>query len=423
MEIAINRRFTGTLVWLICAVFFTYEFLLRTMLGTFEVPIRADFSLDLMTFALLSSTAYQAIYGIMQIPVGMLIDRFGLKPSLLFATFVCSAAVMAFAYTHAIGNAFAFRFLMGLGSAFGFIGVLVAVYEWMPRQKFAFYVGLSQFIGTLGPMFAAGPLNAVATESQLDWRIVFNFLGVVGLGLTVLVFFFVKNNKDYSGSFQILKRRKALSVNLYQLMRQPQAWLIALYSATVYFTIEYLSENSGKVYLMLNGYDSNVASNLISIAWIGYAIGCPLLGLISDKIGRRKLLMMVAAFVNIFAVVVIIYFPINYYVLMLAFIMLGIGASGQSVGFAIMAEQCNNHYLAAGLGFNNAMITVFSASNAPLIGWLLGLFSHGKSADISAYQSAFFVIFVLLVISLIAIAFIKETFCKSTKVTTKLSVL
>ncbi|MFO8702451.1 hypothetical protein SC603_10180 [Legionella pneumophila serogroup 2] len=59
----------GLSVWSICAIFFMYEFLLRTVVGTFQTQLMSDLNLTPMTFSLLSSTGYLVIYGVMQIPV------------------------------------------------------------------------------------------------------------------------------------------------------------------------------------------------------------------------------------------------------------------------------------------------------------------------------------------------------------------
>ncbi len=208
-----------------------------------------------------------------------------------------------------------------------------------------------------------------------------------------------------------------------KLLCQPQVWFIAIYSAAVYFTIEYLSENSGKAFLIRKGYRSQSASNFITLSWLGYALGCPLLGYISDVTGRRKSMLIFAAISGVFAGVLIIYFAKHQYLLTLGFILLGIGASGQSVGFAMIAEQCGTSYLAAGLGFNNALIVISSSINAPLIAWILNHLSpNHNNVGVEHYQQAFIVFLALMILAvLISVFCIKETFCKSNKETTKLS--
>ena len=418
-----KMSFIGTIIWLVCALFFMYEFLLRTILGTFEHPIIQDLNLNLVTFAILSSTAYQFVYGFMQIPVGVITDHLGLKKTLFIAVFFCAISVAGFGVSFGFDSAFIFRVLMGLGSSFGFICLLVAVYDWMPRQHIGLFIGLSQFIGTMGPMFAAGPLNSLSTHSALPWRYIFYTLGAIGVVIAIIVLLIVRNNNDYTGSFRILKRPEPLKGNLWKLVCQRQVWYIAIYSACVYFAIEYFSENSGKSFLMLNGYGSEVSSYMLTISWLGYAIGCPLLGFISDRTSKRKKMMVYAAICCFLAALCIMYFPINAIVIGIAFFGLGLGASGQSIGFAIMAEQCNNNYLAAGLGLNNAMIMLVTSLLAPIIGSILTMLSKGHGLTIQNYQQGFLLILALMFLGIIISVFlVKETFCKSTKETTKLNV-
>ena len=414
----------GFVVWGVCALFFTYEFMLRTVLGTFEHPLIQDLNLNLVSFAILSSTAYQTIYGLMQIPVGLIIDKAGLKRTLFIATLICSLSVVGFGLTHTFKSAFIFRVLMGFGSSFGFIGLLVAVYDWMPRKRIALFIGLSQFLGTLGPMMAAGPLNTVAQGGSVAWRFIFYCLGGAGLIISVLIALFVRNNQDYAGGFQILKPSKPLTKTMLELIRQPQVWVIALFSASVYFTIEYLSENSGKTFLILKGVSSDRSSYLITLSWLGYAIGCPLLGYISDLTGKRKRMMITSATLCLLSGITIFYLPTEPYLLIVSFLLLGVGASGQSIGFAVMAEQCSERYLAAGLGLNNAVIMLISSINAPLLGWVISKHTSGSQASVYDYQQSFLLIIAFMIFALVlAIFFIKETFCKSTKETTKLTPL
>jgi MFS family permease len=415
----------GTTVWLICALFFMYEFLLRTVIGTFQYPITQDLHLTSLSFALISSSAYQLAYGSMQIPVGFITDRHGLKKALFFAAGFCSIATLGFSFSHEFYTAILFRLLMGLGSSFGFVCLLVAVYDWMPRKNIGFFIGLSQFIGTMGPMLAAGPIHTLSTNSGINWRSIFFILALVGFILTLLVFLFVDKNYQTKGRFTIITRPLHISHTLGQLLTQKQIWYIALYSGLVYFSIEYLSENEGLSYLKLNHYSGKFSSYMITLAWVGYALGCPLLGLISDMLQKRKPILILAAACSFISIVCIVYYPINKTVLSLSFLLLGIGASGQSIGFAVMAEQCKESYLAAGLGFNNAIITLVSAINAPLVGYLLTKFSstHANQFQLDDYHKAFSVIILLIFFGLlISIVAIKETFCKKRRENTILTV-
>lgn len=406
----------GLCVWGICALFFTYEFSLRTILGTFQHPIMYDLSLSPLSFSILSTTSFLLTYGLMQLPAGFIVDRYGLKKALAFAISICVVASFAFSFSYQFKTAVIVRMVMGVGASFGFICLLVAVYDWMPKKFYGLFIGLSQFIGTMGPMLAAGPLNSFALNAKTDWRSILLFFGLFGSILLVLVVLYVRNNDENIGVFRIIKKPEPIKKDLFRLLSQSQAWLIALYSAFVYFTIEYLSENEGKAFLELNGFSSHYSSYMITIGWLGYAISCPLLGALSDIFKRRKMVMIMAALFSFMSIIFIVYLPISKTIVACAFFFLGFGAGGQSVAFAIMAEQCSKAYLAVGLAFNNTMITILSSVNAPVIGWLLNYNNNSGALSLADYYFAFSFVIALIALSIIiSVFFIKETFCRPTK--------
>lgn len=404
---------TGFVVWGICAFFFLYEFLLRTVIGTFQHPIMYDLKLSSFKFSLISTSTYLLIYGLMQIPAGLIVDRFGLKKSLFIGSAVSSLSAIGFGYTHHFYSALFFRVFTGLGSSVGFICLLVAVYDWMPKRNIAFLIGLSQFIGTLGPMIAAGPINAIAQGSTLTWRNIFFILGLIGIFLTFMILLFVKNSSKKQGVYLILRRKERVRANIKQLFSRFQPWGIALFSASVYFAIEFLSENDGKIFVQLKGYSSNFSSYMLTLAWLGYAIGCPLLGFLSDSFQRRKKIMLSASIIAVVVIVTIV-FSKEKHALIAAFFLLGIAASGQSVGFAAIAEQFKAGYLALGLGLNNAMITVIASINAPIVGFLIDSIKVTTHTTLRDYEIAFYSLIISSCSGLILVIFLlKETFCKS----------
>ncbi|MGB0935093.1 MAG: MFS transporter [Alphaproteobacteria bacterium] len=408
-----NFTFKGIIVWLICAVFFLYEFLLRTVVGTFQHPIMYDLDLSAIEFALISSTAYLAIYAIMQIPVGLIVDRIGLKNSLLIGASICAASSIGFSYVDSYLWAIILRFSTGFGSSFGFICLLVAVYEWLPRKYIAFLVGVSQFIGTMGPMIAAGPFEYIAETGNIDWRTIFYALGFFGIILTVLIALYVSNNQEKSGQYTVLKRPDGITKILAALLTNRQAWIIAVFSGCIYFSLEYLSENDGKNFLISKGLPSTLSAFMITFSWLGYALACPVLGSLSDYFKRRKPFMVISAFLGTSGLVGIVFCSQEAF-LAASFFLLGIGAAGQSLGFVAMSEQFKPTHLAAGLSFNNGILMMLSAVNAPVIGSILEHIKIGTYPSMDDYQFAFSFLIAAMSISIIlSTYFFRETYGKS----------
>ncbi|GAB4284684.1 MAG: MFS transporter [Opitutales bacterium] len=408
-----NFRAKGFVVWCVCSLFYLYEFFIRTVMGTYQHPLMHDLDLTTFQFSMLSTSLFLVIYGGMQVPAGLIIDKLGLKKSLMLGAAVCGLSTVGFAYTYNYPMAVTCRMLMGFGASFGFLCLLVSVNDWMPHKYNAIFIGLSQLIGTMGPMFAAGPLDALSERSGVDWHSVFIILGIIGGLLAVLVLLFVENSHENAGQYRILRKPEPVLASIKRLFVRIQPWYIALATATLYFTIEYLSENEGRAYLKLKGLSSSAASYMITISWLGYALGCPLLGMLSDFLQRRKIIMVAAAIMGIVSIALITT-AFNQYALFVAFFLLGVSASGQSIGFAIVGEQFKPEFVAAGFGLNNAILTVFVALNAPLIGLLLESTHTIDTWRLEDYTPMFAVIFAVLIVAFLVTTFlVKETFCKS----------
>lgn len=411
-----ENQFTlkGFTIWIICAIFFLYEFVLRTIIGTFQHPIMYDLELTTFQFSLLSTTVFIFIYASMQIPVGFIVDNIGLKKSLFIASLVCTVSAFGFAYSYNYSFAIFYRMLMGFGASFGFICLLISVHEWMPSKHNAVFIGLSQFIGTIGPMLAAGPLDTLYTSSNINWRIIFTALGIIGIMIFILVALFVENNQQTSGKYIVLARPEKVKSGVSKLFSNSAPWFIAAFSGCVYFAVEYLSENEGRSFIALKGFSLNTASYMLTIAWLGYAIGCPILGFISDIIKRRKTVMVFASMCSLLSILSIMFFT-NKHFLFTAFFILGISSSGQTIGFAMSIESFQKRFIAIGLALNNAVIGMVIALNAPAIGKIIDRVSTPEAPpQLEHYYIAFSVLVAASLIALIvSLFFIKETYCKS----------
>lgn len=409
-----ETRLKGLIIWIICAFFFLYEFFLRTVIGSYQDQIMLDLNLSLFQFSILSSTIFLLIYGLMQIPVGIITDHFGLKKSLLSASLLCTISTLIMFIAPNFYIAITSRILMAIGASFGFICLLVAVNNWLPGKYRGIFIGLSQFIGVLGPMIAAGPLESFSENEYGSWRNIFLILTFIGGVLSIFILLFVENKKKQNRETIILSKPESTYAMITKLFRAPQPWCIAIVSSCLYFTIEYFSENEGRSFLAQKNVSREVASYILTISWLFYGIGAPILGALSDLLQRRKSILIVGSSISLISTLLILYSSSQDF-LILGFILLGISASAQSIGFATMAEQFTEKFVAVGFGLNNAIITTIGAINAPILGVFLE--NQKGSADfislenyISVFQSFIGLSIIAMIIS---IFFIKETYCKS----------
>lgn len=414
----------GVIAWSICALFFLYEFFLRTFLGALAHQIIPDLRLTPSRFALLASTFYIA-YGLMQIPVGAIGSKYGIKKCLIFACLVCAFASFGFANTHSFIPALIYRFLMGFGGGFAFLILLIATITWFPKSKLAFFVGLGQFIGTMGALIAGGPLAYVVSSDSISWRLVFNFIALFGFLLFILSFIFVrKNEKDKRNARYIIQPSFTLKQKLIRVFTSKQCIYIAFYSAFVFLSAAMLGAVWGTLFLQSVGYTQKIAASAVSCSWLGFAVGCPLLGYLSDIFIRRKPIMIICAAVGLILICTFVYFPVHQFWISASLLFLiGVTSAGQSVGFATITEHVRPSVKPLALGLNSAFITLMAAISPLIVGGIVQRVS-GVSHEAVQNQSyvpkdfsfAFTLMPILYLTSLlIAIFLIEETYCRNQK--------
>lgn len=411
-----NQKLTikGLLIWLICSIFFLYEFMLRTILGSFQTPIITSLQLTNSQFTILSSSIYVLIYGIMQIPAGIIIDQKGLKFSATIACLLCSIPTLGMGLFTEYNLILFCRALQAIGSAFGFICLIVTVYNWMPNNKIALWIGISQFIGTMGPMLAAGPIINLTTIYNLNWQNLLWYLGIFGILLTILIALLVNNNKVKHHQYIILKPKNSLKSILQSLLRNKTPILIVLYSGMLYFPLEYLSENNGIIFLTMRGYSAEFAGYCFSLAWLGYGIGAPILGYLSDYFQRRKIIMAIGSASNIIGMLLFIG-STQTWQLIIGMLLIGTSIGSLSVCYALMAEQYSKDKLAMAISINNISYNIIMLIASPILTGIINYLPQDNLViAINSYKIAFTTTIILVVATLlITIFWIKESFCKS----------
>jgi len=415
----IDQKITviGVIIWAIAATFFLYEFFLRTFIGSIAHQIIHGLHLNIEQFTFMGS-AYYLAYGLMQVPVGILADKFGVKKVMVFSTLTCALATLFFALSHSFILSLFDRFLMGFGSSFSFVCLLVIVSNWFPQRFFGFFAGVSQFIGAMGPMIAGGPLVSWLINNHISWRFALIKIGAFGVVLTLLSLLFVKDKpRGRQASLLLVSTNEPILVRLKRLLKIKQVWVVALYSGSIYVAISVMAALWGTSYLQAVGLSQTSSAYMISIAWVAYAIGCPGFGFLSDLTKRRKPYLILCAILGLVSISLILYGHFTskavYEVL---FFTLGLAATGQNVGFAAIAEHASPDTKASALGLNNGMISLFDTILPFVIGYLIFLSSGSSNAQNLPMHSFIFGLSVLPIVYFIALVvscfFFKETYCR-----------
>ena len=420
-----NRHKTRTklllpwIVWSLGCLFYFYEFLLQVSPGVMSSELMHDFSITSQSLGVLVGMYFYS-YAAMQIPGGVLMDRFGPHRLLTLATAICALSTVAFGMTDNFVTACVARLMIGLGSAFAAVGAMKLAASWFPPQRFAFLTGLMVTIGMLGAIGGQAPLALLI--DYFGWRNSMEILGAVGLLIAILILLIAKDAPDKSQTtmHHPIEEEPLLS-SLLALIKNKQLWLVATYGGLMYMSTPVFCGLWGVPFLMFKMHLSKtVAANYISLVFIGWAVAGPLWGLFSNRLGERKPPMRYATIGALITSSLFIFAPIKSgLILQVLLFTFGVFSAGFLPAFAVAKELCSKRYVATSLSFMNMMNMVGIALAQPLIGFVLDRLWQGEIIDtvrvypISAYHIALSILPLGILISLFILPFIKETYCQS----------
>ena len=408
----------GLFIWFLAALFFLYEFFLRVFVATIADEVIEALSINAQELALITS-AYYLTYSFMQVPVGILVDRFGSRLLLTIAVFLAALGGFWFAFAHSFSIGFISRCLMGFGSSFAYVCLLVLALNWFPHKHFGLMIGIANFIGAAGPMLAGGPLASLLALFNNNWRLVLGMIGTAGFILTFLIGLFVRNapGRDKKAIVHLDTSSEPLLSRLKALSKNPQVWGVMLYAGFIYVCMPLMGAYWGTLYLKSRGLDRVTAASMSTLLWLGLAVAAPLFGKISDSIKKRKPVLMFVAALGIVDSLAILYWPTtNPFLYGLFFLLLGFASCGHVVSFATISEHVEKRLHATAIGMNNSMIMLFAAILPTFVTAIIQYAAHSKeSADYTTahFQEGLALMPVFYGIAfLVATFWIRETYCR-----------
>src|ERR1051325_3081601 len=161
------------------------SYLFRNINALVAVPLRDDFAIDASHLGLMTSVYFLA-FEMAQLPIGVLLARYGPRRGQSALLVVAAAGAALFAVSHHVGLLVTGRALIGLGVAGALIGGLKAVVLCFPKERTSFVNGCFIMLGSMGAISATLPAEWVLTH--VGWRGLFEALAVATLVIAVLIF-------------------------------------------------------------------------------------------------------------------------------------------------------------------------------------------------------------------------------------------
>jgi MFS family permease len=372
--------------WLLTAVFYFYQYSMRSAPAVMVPELSAAFGLSAVGVGSLVGLFYYA-YAPFSLVAGVALDQIGPKKVVpLGAASVAIGALMFSTADPTIGSIG--RFMQGAGGVFALIGAVYLVTTFMPVSKAATLIGATQMFGMAGGsagQFVVGPLIA----SGLPWDRFWFAMGIIGIPIAVLLFFLIPKQapkpKDAAnvGLGPALKAMGTVFIN-------PQSILCGLIAGLIFIPttifdmvwgVRFLQEGHGVAYEV-----AVLRSAAVPFGWI---IGCPLLGWLTDRIGRRKPVIIGAAILLLLTLALMLYGPRDVFPPYSLALVAGIASGAAMIPYTVIKEANRPEHSGTATGVINFLNFSLTALLGPIFaGWLTEA-SAGGDRELAHYQATF----------------------------------
>jgi len=370
-------------------------------------------------------------YVLMQLPVGILVDRYGSRCLLAFTAFACAGGCYLFAGANSLPLAQLGRFIMGFSASFAFVGTLKLASVWFPPRRFGLMASSTQALGMLGAAVGEAPMSLAV--AAIGWQHTLFAVASIFLILGIFIFLVVRNKPSDENRYKMsppcthLSRQKNkpnhLLAGFVRVLKNPQSWLNGLYAGLVFAPTTAIAEFWGVSFIKTAYHISNhKAAAAISLVFIGWAMGGPLTGWLSDRLGKRRPIMIASALLGAITMFSVIFFTHMPVALLFALLFIyGLTNTGVGIAYAV-ASEINPHSIAGtSLAFSNMASVLLGAALMPVIGFFIERHwdnvwdNNTPIYSVSDYQHALWLIPLCSFLGLFIAFMVKETHCKPMK--------
>lgn len=373
------------LLWSLASMFFAFQFILRLSTGILREEIMQKFAIDTIAFGTVAGYYYLGYAG-MQIPIGIMLDKFNFRIVTFISILVTSLGTLTFVASENFNYLLIGRFMIGAGSAVGFLSVAKITRSCFPAKYHSVMLGLSFTFGLIGAVFAITPMKLLFTHFGYD--VTFNSLAAIGfiIGLMILL---IKNDDVSSNSTTTLDSE----LSILKLLLNPTILLIGIFGGLMVGALEGFADVWAipffkQIYLM-NDMDSNLATSFV---YIGMCLGGPILALIANLVKSSDAIITITGLLTIVIFIILLYCPsLNFFTSSSLMFLLGIFCCYQVLIFTIVSNLVTEKSIGLAVAIVNCINMSFGHFFHKIMSYLIsynwdGLLSESGTPIYSHYD-------------------------------------
>jgi MFS family permease len=412
-------------VWGLGALFYLIGFYQRVAPAVITAELMRELRISATALGHLSAFYYYA-YVAMQIPTGILSDIWGPRRLLTASAFVAGIGALMFSMAPNLLWADLGRLLVGGSVGVAWVGTLKLAGNWFPPHLFAMVSGIALLFGIIGAVFAGVPLRL--SVDLWGWRPVMLASAFITFAVCAAIWLIVRDDpkdKGYDGYQDIQPASKnepryRILSGIGKVFKYPNTVLLAIIPGGIVGCVLTFSGLWGVPFLTTHyGMPPTEAAALTSALLVAWAIGGPIFGGLSDRIGRRRPLYLIGCALTLIGWGFVIYYPdlpIAWLVVLL--LLSGFASGSMIISFAFAKESVPPHLAGTVSGITNMGVMMGPTLLQPAVGWVLDRCWQGNMLagvriySFDAYRAGFSLMFAWTALSLVLLFFTKETHCR-----------
>ena len=377
-----------------CGYFLSY--LYRSTNAVLAPYLSNDLNLNAEQLGLITS-AYFLTLGLFQLPLGVLLDKFGARKVQSILFLIAAIGAILFSLGNDVWSLVTARGLIGLGVSGALMAAFKAFAVWFPKERLPLLIGLFMSAGGMGAIVASTPLEMALQIT--DWRGVYLFIGIVTIFVGILIFFVVPEKQENNYNEKALPVLKVLK---------------HIYTSYAFWRIGPLSGIAGGTGLAILGlwagpwlsdigkFNKNEIANILFISTIMMTIGTTSLGIITDYLRKFNIspvgVMGGALFIFIIPLTIITFGIMPKAIW--PWVILSITSLAATLAYAGLSQHFPTSYAARASTAINLICFLMAFIAQYAIGFIMQLVEPGKQSgySIKAYQAGFGLFLGLLII-------------------------
>ena len=409
-------------MWGLGALLYLIAFFQRVAPAVMTDQLMTEFTLGAAALGNLSAFYFYS-YVFMQIPTGVLADRWGPRRLLTVGAAVGALGGLLFAMAPTLFWANAGRLLVGASVSVAFVSMMKLATHWFAPRHFALATGMALFVGIVGGVAAGVPLRMLV--ESFGWRPVMGVVAGLTALLAILIWWRVRDDPAEAGYTSHAVPDPSAGAHppiwrgVLEVLSYHNVWMLLLAPIGLAGSVLTFAGLWGVPYFrQIHGLDTRSAAAITSLLLVSWALGGPILGAWSERLGRRKPIYVVCVVIALICWA-IVYYAVPPLPVMIGLLVVGGFASGAMIiGFAFAKESVPPRLMGTVAGVCNMGPLLGGMLLQPGVGWILdrhwqGLTREGaRIYDAAAYQAGFSLMFATLAASLLLILLARETYCK-----------